>query len=118
MIAFPGDVDKCIGLCSDCARICTETVMYCLEQGGEHTSPTHIRLMLDCAAVCQLTADLMLRDSDFATQIAATCGVIAQQCAEDCARFTDDAQMQRRADACRAAAQACYGMSGRMRNAA
>ena len=34
---------ECIRTCSDCHRICLETLSYCLTQGGEHARAGHIR---------------------------------------------------------------------------
>jgi hypothetical protein len=39
----------CIQECNRCHDICLESVTYCLEMGGEHAVPSHIRLLLDCA---------------------------------------------------------------------
>jgi hypothetical protein len=53
----------CIEVCSDCHKACLQTVPYCLQTGG-HAEPNHIRLMMDCAEICQTSANFMLRGSD------------------------------------------------------
>jgi hypothetical protein len=78
----------------------------CLEVGGEHPAPDHIRLLQDCAEICQTSANFMLRVSDFH---GSTCEV----CAEDCERFTDDEMMQQCAQSCRSCAESCREMAGR-----
>jgi len=40
---------ECIQECHSCYYICLESVTHCLEMGGEHAQPEHIRLLLDCA---------------------------------------------------------------------
>jgi len=48
--------------------------MYCLQQGGTHAEATHIRLLLDCIALCQTCIGLMARDSEFAGRFCTLCG--------------------------------------------
>ena len=41
---------------ADCHIQCLSMAMtHCLEMGGEHSRPQHLRLMMDCAAMCALT---------------------------------------------------------------
>src|SRR5262245_25907037 len=50
------EMQKCIDLCQDCYALCTKTVDHCLKLGGRHAAPDHIRLFLDCAQICDTTA--------------------------------------------------------------
>ena len=80
----------CIQECHNCHDSCAETVTHCLQMGGDHAEPNHIRLLLDCNEICQTSANFMLRTSEFYGQ---TCGVYAhvcERCAEDYERFGDD----------------------------
>lgn len=104
------DVQQCISDCWDCHSVCSETVFHCLEMGGKHAEPTHIRLMLDCAEICQTAANFMLRGSALHVQTCALCAVICERCASDCARFGDDQQMKACADACRRCSESCQRM--------
>jgi hypothetical protein len=105
------EMRACIQECISCHKICLETITHCVEMGGEHARPDHIRLMLDCAEICQTSANFMLRMSNFHTRTCGVCAEICERCAEDCARFTDDAMMQQCAQACRSCAQSCREMS-------
>ena len=105
-------MQMCIQDCKNCAEVCLETVMHCLNMGGEHAAPDHIRLMLDCVEICQTSANFMIRGSNFHTRTCAVCAEVCEACAQDCARFTDDAEMQRCAEVCRQCAQSCREMSG------
>ncbi len=51
----------CIGNCTDCHRICLETANHSLAQGGKHAEVGHVRLLLECAQICQTSADFMAR---------------------------------------------------------
>lgn len=100
----------CIQECHRCHDICTETTTYCLEMGGDHAEPNHIRLLLDCAEICQTSANFMLRVSNFHSQVCDVCATVCERCAEDCERFGNDQVMQRCAEVCRSCARSCHEM--------
>lgn len=102
----------CIDACKDCHEACVETMQHCLAQGGEHAEASHIRLLADCAEICQTSADFMLRGSPLHVETCRACAEVCERCAEDCARFEDDEMMQRCAAACRACAESCRAMAG------
>ena len=101
----------CIAECHNCHNSCTETVTHCLDMGGDHAKPRHIRLLLDCAEICQTSANFMLRVSAFHGQTCGVCAEVCERCAEDCERFGDDPMMQQCAEACRSCAQSCHEMA-------
>lgn len=105
------EMEACIEACRDCARTCTETVRYCLDMGGQHAEARHIALLLDCAQICQASADFMLRGSDLSGRICATCAEVCERCAESCEQFGDDEMMRACAAACRRCAESCRRMS-------
>lgn len=90
-----------------CHRICEETITHCLYTGGPHAEPDHVRLLMDCADICRVAADFLVRGSQFTASIAALCADICEACAAGCEHFHDDAQMVSCAQACRRCAQAC-----------
>ncbi len=110
-------LQECILNCTDCHRVCSETVTYCLQQGGAHAEAAHIRLLLDCAEICQTSADFMIRGSELHRQSCAVCAEICERCAQDSERFGDDPQMQTCADICRRCAASCRQMAGMARAA-
>ena len=68
------DMQACIDLCHRCETICLSMAAnYCLERGGAHAAPAHIRLMLDCAQICAATADFMARKSAHHAHICRVC---------------------------------------------
>ena len=105
------EVQKCIDNCLDCYRICTETANHCLTLGGAHADAKHIRLLLDCAEICQTSADFMLRSSDFHARTCAVCAEICKRCGDDCVRLGQgDGLMKACAEACRRCAETCQKM--------
>jgi hypothetical protein len=80
--------------------------------GGDHAETSHIRLLLDCAEICQTSANFMLRMSNFHNQTCGVCAEVCEHCARDCERFEDDEMMQQCAEACRSCARSCREMAG------
>jgi hypothetical protein len=109
--AMSTEMQRCIEECEHCHGICLETVTHCLQMGGAHAEAAHIRLLLDCAQICEVSADFMHRGSDLHARVCAVCAEVCEWCAEDCERFEDDAQMKACAEACRRCAQSCREMA-------
>ena len=105
------EMQRCIDNCLNCHSICLQTAAYCLRMGGKHNEEGHIRLLFDCAEICQTSANFMLRGSEFHGRTCGVCAEICERCAEDCERFGDDKLMQVCADMCRRCAESCRRMA-------
>ncbi|MBW4619207.1 MAG: four-helix bundle copper-binding protein [Cyanosarcina radialis HA8281-LM2] len=106
------EMQQCIQNCWDCYSLCLNTATtYCLQQGGHHVEAAHLQLMLDCAEICQTSANFMLRSSSFHERICGICAEICDRCDRDCQKFGDDLQMQACADICRRCAESCQQMA-------
>ncbi|HEX9945692.1 MAG TPA: four-helix bundle copper-binding protein [Thermoanaerobaculia bacterium] len=106
------EMRRCIEHCEECHRICLETVTHCLEKGGRHAEPSHLRLLLDCAQICHTSADFMLRGSDLHVLTCGVCAEVCERCADSCERLGDDQVMRRCAEVCRHCAESCLRMAG------
>ena len=109
------DLQRCIQDCLECHSICLNTATYCLQKGGHHTEPSHLKILMDCAQICQTAADFMLRESEFHREVCGTCADINQRCADECDRRGDngsDAQMKACAETCRRCLESCDKISG------
>ena len=104
------DLESCIDVCSECHRICLETVATCLSMGGAHAAPEHIRLLLDCAQICQTSADFMTRGSPLHHLTCGACAEICRACADSCNKLGGP-EMQRCADLCKRCADSCERMA-------
>ena len=111
-------MQDCITNCLDCHSVCLATIVHCLEKGGGHAAPEHIRLMQDCAQICITSADLMLRGSPMHQMMCRICADICAACADDCSKLADDEAMVLCAETCRRCAQSCAEMAGPDRKAA
>ena len=105
------DMQQCIQECLSCHSTCLATVQYCLQMGGSHAEVHHITTLLDCAEICQTSANFMLRGSELHTRTCGVCAEICERCAQECERMGDDAQMRACAEACRRCADSCRRMS-------
>ncbi len=94
----------------DCESICIETIQHCLDVGGSHTEPSHVRLLQDCADICDTSTKFLLRTSPQHEQLLAACANLCDLCAASCERFPGDAQMKACANQCRLCASACRQM--------
>lgn len=100
-------MQECIDTCQSCRQVCLETLHYSEQQGGEYAREEHLRLLQDCAKICETSADFMRRDSEFHARTCTICAEICQRCAASCDTFTGDEQMQKCAQACRDCAASC-----------
>lgn len=101
------EMRRCIERCQQCHDVCSESVVYCLEQGGAHVAAAHVALLLDCAQACQAAVDSMLRGSQAHVDLCGVSASVAERCAESCDRFGDDQQMQACARTCRRCVESC-----------
>jgi hypothetical protein len=110
-IAVERDLRACIDNCQRCHGACLSTATYCLEKGGLHLAPGHLRLLYDCADICSTSADFMLRGSDLHHLTCGVCAEVCARCAESCDRLGDDPRMHACAEACRRCAATCREMA-------
>lgn len=103
------NTQQCRQACQTCQEVCEETIENCLELGGAHATVHHIRMLRDCANICQLSANFMTRQSPYQTDLCRLCAQICTDCAGECDTFEDEF-MKRCAEVCRDCAEACQTM--------
>ena len=98
-----------INACLDCHSMCLRTAMsYCLEQGGPHVEQQHFRLMLNCAELCQTSANFMLSDSPLHGRVCLICAEACEACAKSCEQVGD---MRDCVEECQDCAKSCRTMT-------
>lgn len=103
------DMQACIDACLTCYRTCHSMLMgHCVEAGGEHVAPDHVRVMAACAEMCRAAAHVMLTGSDLHRHSCRACAEICEACAADCERLDG---MEDCVSACRACARECRRMA-------
>lgn len=104
-------MEECAQNCHECAETCLETVNYCLQKGGEHAKAEHIRLLLDCAEICDTSHNFIARESELHGTVCNVCAEICERCAESCEMIGgNDEQMKKCAEVCRKCADSCRQM--------
>jgi hypothetical protein len=103
---------RCIHECHRCAQTCTACADACLSEPRVEELALCIRLDLDCADVCDVTARLLSRQTGHQPEIALaqlqTCRVAVAACARECERHAATHEHCRIcAEACRACERAC-----------
>lgn len=104
-------MESCIQDCLDCYRVCLETKGYCLEAGGEHTQPSHMKAMSDCIETCKMSAHFMIKQSELHGSVCGVCADACAKCAASCESFTDDEMMKNCAEMCRQCEKSCRQMA-------
>ena len=100
---------RCIDACLDCHRVCvTEASQHCLDVGGRHVEPRHMRLMLGCGEICRTSGYFMELGTEFHKRTCAVCADVCEECANDCEQVGD---MEECVRACRHCAESCRRMA-------
>ena len=98
-----------IKACLDCHSLCLQMAMsYCLERGGRHVEQQHLRLMLNCAELCQTSANFMLSGSPLHGRVCAVCAEVCEACAKSCEQVGD---MRECLEECQRCARSCRTMA-------
>src|SRR3954451_13388253 len=84
------ELQACIANCRECHDACLHLVPHCLGRGGRHAEPGHITLLLDCAQICDTSADFMVRGSDLHGATCGACAEVCERCADYCQRLGND----------------------------
>jgi hypothetical protein len=106
------EAQKCIDACIDAYSCCEQTVAHCLKQGDQYADMMMVGPLMDCVDVARACADMTMRQSPHATEMAATCARVAEMCAEACMTMNSDSVMKRCGGICRTCAEACRSVAG------
>src|SRR5690242_16353757 len=97
----------CVSVCSDTQRACLDTVRYCLDMGGRFSASGRIRVLLDCASMCQTTAQDSRHGSILYAQSASYCADFCERVARELHPLAADAMIQAGVHACKRCAESC-----------
>lgn len=81
---------EAIKACWDCRHACQQAlIQHCLNQGGNYAEKQHVKIMLDCIQICQITADFMTRGSYMHHSLCNACADVCVACAKSCEDLGD-----------------------------
>ena len=106
-------MEQCIENCINCHRVCLETAArHFRGERSPQLEESHVRLLLDCAEICQTSANFMLRGSPYHPITCLACAELCRACEESCRTIAgEDEQLGLCADACAECAQHCERMA-------
>ena len=95
-----------------CATFCNQCAVACLDEQEVKMMVTCIKLDIDCAEYCRLTAGFVARGSAHAMHLMKECIYLCIACAEECEKHAENGMQHCKdcADACRKCAEACNNM--------
>ncbi len=105
------DTTKCIQNCRDCYNICIQTAEYCIQMGGEYVESGRLESLMDCADTCRAGANFMAQGSSLQAHTCNVCMEECERCAQLCAEFETDAQMQACTEECQRCIESCREMA-------
>jgi hypothetical protein len=96
---------ECIDACIEAAAMCREALALGLGATAAYL-PEHLRTLADCSDVCQMTAALLTRESDFRADVCRLTAEVCKVCAQSCRHFATH-ELMLCAERCEDAADAC-----------
>ena len=91
---------------AECVAACNYCSTACLEEADPKMMANCIKLDMDCAQICELTAAFISRGSAHADHIKKECAEICKKCAEECGKHNNE-HCKACAEACKKCAEAC-----------
>ncbi|HUS02129.1 MAG TPA: four-helix bundle copper-binding protein [Chitinophagaceae bacterium] len=94
---------------NDCSAECNHCATACLDEQDVKMLTRCIKLDIDCAQICSLTASLIARSSEHGKHLLKECAEVCTACAEECEKHAKMGMEHCRAcaKACRVCADAC-----------
>ena len=102
---------KTIEMLNNCATECNHCTIACLDEQEVKMLAKCIKLEIDCAEICRLTASFASRGSIHAMHIMNECAEICDACAAECEKHAHMEHCKKCAEACRECAEECRSMS-------
>ena len=92
---------------AECAAECNHCTTACLDEKDVKMLAECIKLDIDCAEICKITASFVSRGSKHAEHLLNECAEICNACAEECEKHSHMEHCRKCARACRSCAEAC-----------
>jgi len=99
--------NELINALSACANACNYCTTACLGEADVKMMVACIKLDIDCAAICSLTASFIARASVHGKHLLRECAELCDLCATECEKHTHMQHCKDCAEACRACEKAC-----------
>lgn len=107
--ALAGEADSCQAACLHCHEVCRKTAFDMSPAAAKEMNLDDIRMLFECAELCQLSANWQLSGSQYCRQICAVCAQVCRECESRCVGKID---MEECEYVCRRCAESCEAMAG------
>jgi hypothetical protein len=97
---------------NNCATECSHCAMACLDENEVKMLAGCIKLNMDCADVCRMTASLLSRGSEHGIHLLPECAEICDACATECKKHSHMEHCRKCADVCFNCAEECTSVTG------
>lgn len=94
----------------NCADACNHCATACLNEKDVQMLTRCIKLDIDCARMCQLTASFVAGDSERAQHLMKECAELCEACANECEKHSKMEHCRQCAEACHHCAEVCSHM--------
>jgi hypothetical protein len=103
---------SCCEICAECADACNKAFHHCIQQaaGGKLPHARMAQTVVDCAAFCALSAQMISRGSRMMSLACGACAEACRTCAQECESFDTDLEMKICLDACKRCEESCRNM--------
>lgn len=106
--ALSGEADSCQQACRHCHEVCRKTAFDMSRAAAQETNQDHIRMLFECAELCELSANWQLSGSQYCNQICAVCAQVCRECESHCVGKVDLEECEY---VCRRCAESCEAMA-------
>ena len=96
---------------NSCVIECNHCAMACLDENEVKMMARCIKLDIDCADICRLTASLLARGSEHGEHLLKECAGICNACAQECEKHSNMEHCRTCAEVCRHCAEECSAMA-------
>lgn len=103
------DLCNSVDECRSCASICHDTLNYCLRMDGELSDQSFIRLLQDCAEICEAAAESRWQEPGAQMRNFELCAELCERLAWASGQFYYDPILLRCSATCRQCASYCRG---------
>ena len=100
-----------IDVLNNCAIECSHCAMACLDEQDVKMLAKCIKLDIDCAEICRLTASLLARGSEHGIHLLRECAEVCDACAEECEKHSHMEHCKHCAEVCRHCAEECSAVA-------
>jgi hypothetical protein len=96
-------IQNLILVCNQCANNCYSCFQSCLDEFHCEKKKKCLKILMDCALICEMTATLLSLNSQFIIEQISVCEKVCLACATECENFFEEYCLE-----CQNVCRECY----------